>query len=189
MVATSNPSDLATAVTAIASALVGGLVTGLFTLWALRRQHTHELKMLVQQRSYEAASFLLGSILALDRAVADLMGSPPHGEAMQDRYNDFARDLAAKGLELVDDELRHRLEIHMLFGYQLISTILARNQGLDKTALRLLGAFRSHSIAMCRALTAHIRQANSLPDYQGFDIKDVQSILDWGDQAEAAAPI
>lgn len=185
MAASSNPSDLATALIAIGSALVGGLTSGFFTLRALRRQHNHELQMLVHRRSYKAARALLRSILALDRAVADWMGSPASlacATKVQDRYNDFARDLAAEGLELLDDELRARAEIHMRFGHQLVSVIASR-RGIDAVGLQLLGVFRSHCVAVCRAPTAHIRQEASLPPYMRFDTKDVQAILAWGAQA------
>jgi hypothetical protein len=186
MVASSNPSDWTTALIAVGAALVGGLTSGFFTLRGLRRQHRHELDMQIRQRSHDAARALIASILAFDRAVADWMSQPFHGGPAQDRYNDFARDLAAEGFELLDDELRTRLDIHMRLCHQVLGVIAARHQAPDATGMRLLGVLRSHCIAMCRALTSHIRGERSLPPYQPFDASSVQAVLAWGDQAEQA---
>ena len=70
----------------------------------------------------------------------------------------------------------------MRFGHQLVSVIASR-RGIDAVGLQLLGVFRSHCVAVCRAPTAHIRQEASLPPYMRFDTKDVQAILAWGAQA------
>jgi hypothetical protein len=178
----SNPSDLSTALISIGSAVAGGGITGLFTLWVLRRRWHHERDTMRQQRSDDAARHLLIVLGSLDRAICMLMADPAKAEDVRARYNDFAFALSIESVELRDLEIRNRLEGHMLLGGTIWDE-LARTQQFGPHERKYLAAWRAHNLAMSRALTAH-RRGEARPDYNAPNTGDLDSILKWSKTAE-----
>jgi hypothetical protein len=111
-----------------------------------------------------------------------LMADPKASGDVKARFNDFAFALSIESAELRDLELRNRLEGHMLLSGTIWDE-LVRTQQLGPYETGLLVAWRTHSLAMSRALTAH-RRGEALPDYSAPDPADLRSILEWARTAQ-----
>lgn len=177
-----NPSEAATAVIAVGSAVAGGVVAGIFTRWGLAVQWRHDRADRERERSHEAARRVLEAVGTLDHALVTWQAKPATGDAVRVAFNDFAFALSIASAELRDDDLRNRLEQHMLLSGKAWDH-LSGFAGFPQPEQELLAAWRAHDLAMNRALTAHLRGA-ALPAYRGPSEVSSAALLEWGPTAE-----
>jgi hypothetical protein len=177
-----NPSEVATALIAIGSAAAGGLITGGFTLLALRIEHQRDRAITMEGRSHDAARRVLEAMDSLDFAILDTNSHPKTLEALRLAHNQFASTLSRESPDLQDEGLRHRLTRHMELGGAVFDAL--RHQAPYKgmqPEVKL--AWRSHGLAMSRSLAAH-RNGQPLPAYETPGDISVAALVKWSASAE-----
>ena len=178
-----NPSTSVTAAIAILSAIAGGLVTGLFTLLGLWREHAHVQRIDQIRRSRDASKRVLDSNVALDRAITGTLLKPTLEVRVIIASNEFAQTLAIESIDIQSDALRDRLQAHMRLANAILGRIGGSGAPLDAAADLELNALQVHALMVNRSIAAHVNR-QPLPPYASFDITNSNELLDWASTAE-----
>jgi hypothetical protein len=179
-----NPSTTVTAVIAIVAALVGGVVTGLFTWFALWREHVHDRKTYLDRRSHEASSKILELLTTYDRTISETLMKPTISPEVIDAGNDFTERLATQSIAVQDTELRVRLQRHMQVSSAVLGRIGGKGAPLSTPGIEELNALQKHYILVSRSIAAHINREAPLPSYSHFDVTSRAELLAWSASAE-----
>jgi len=179
-----NPSTTETAFIAIGAALVGGIVTGLFTWLAMWREHVHDRKVYLERRSHVASSKILEQVTKYDRTITNTLLKPTLDREVIDACNDFSEQLALQSIEVQDAQLRLRLQRHMQVSAAVFGRIGGKGAPLDEAKLQELVALQNHYILVSRSIAAHVNGESPLPEYSLFDVASRAELLAWAATAE-----
>ena len=174
---TQNPSEFATALIAIASALVGGLVVAGATILTERKQRKHDEAAERDRRSYESSGRCLAALTGLHQGFDIWRQDMRLFSLASDRCNAFQAAVAVDGEAILDEATREILWTHSRLA---TDVLMARAAGASPGATQneLIAATLRHSDATRAALTCFRRQEPH-PPYTPPDLTNVEAILAW----------